>query len=82
MIADYYIDCPARLAFAQSQSQAPKRTDNYDKGEFINPMSEIRVRFAPSPTGYLHVGGARAALFNWLFARSHGRQIYPPHRRH
>src|SRR5690348_14051613 len=28
-----------------------------------------RVRFAPSPTGYLHVGGARTALFNWLFAR-------------
>jgi glutamyl-tRNA synthetase len=33
---------------------------------------EIRVRFAPSPTGYLHVGGARTALFNWLFARHHG----------
>ncbi|HEY8468562.1 MAG TPA: glutamate--tRNA ligase [Longimicrobiales bacterium] len=32
----------------------------------------IRVRFAPSPTGYLHVGGARTALFNWLFARHHG----------
>jgi glutamyl-tRNA synthetase len=31
-----------------------------------------RVRFAPSPTGYLHVGGARTALFNWLFARKHG----------
>ena len=35
-------------------------------------QSEIRVRFAPSPTGYLHVGGARTALFNWLFARKHG----------
>jgi glutamyl-tRNA synthetase len=34
--------------------------------------SAIRVRFAPSPTGYLHVGGARTALFNWLFARSQG----------
>jgi len=32
----------------------------------------IRVRFAPSPTGYLHVGGARTALFNWLYARRHG----------
>src|SRR5438552_10691317 len=31
-----------------------------------------RVRFAPSPTGYLHVGGARTALFNWLFARRSG----------
>jgi glutamyl-tRNA synthetase len=34
--------------------------------------SAPRVRFAPSPTGYLHVGGARTALFNWLFARHHG----------
>jgi glutamyl-tRNA synthetase len=33
---------------------------------------KIRVRFAPSPTGYLHVGGARTALFNWLLARRHG----------
>ncbi len=32
-------------------------------------MSQVRVRFAPSPTGYLHVGGVRTALFNWLFAR-------------
>ncbi len=32
----------------------------------------IRTRFAPSPTGYLHVGGARTALFSWLFARRHG----------
>jgi glutamyl-tRNA synthetase len=33
--------------------------------------SAVRVRFAPSPTGYLHIGGARTALFNWLFARHH-----------
>jgi glutamyl-tRNA synthetase len=33
------------------------------------PGEKVRVRFAPSPTGYLHVGGARTALFNWLFAR-------------
>jgi len=32
---------------------------------------DVRVRFAPSPTGYLHIGGARTALFNWLFARKH-----------
>ena len=32
----------------------------------------VRVRFAPSPTGYLHIGGGRTALFNWLFARSKG----------
>ena len=35
----------------------------------------IRVRFAPSPTGYLHVGGARTALFNWLYARHEGGQF-------
>jgi glutamyl-tRNA synthetase len=33
------------------------------------PAGAVRVRFAPSPTGYLHVGGGRTALFNWLFAR-------------
>jgi glutamyl-tRNA synthetase len=33
---------------------------------------QVRVRFAPSPTGYLHVGGARTALFNWLYARNTG----------
>jgi glutamyl-tRNA synthetase len=32
-------------------------------------MKQVRVRFAPSPTGYLHIGGVRTALFNWLFAR-------------
>ena len=32
----------------------------------------VRTRFAPSPTGYLHVGGARTALFSWLYARHHG----------
>jgi glutamyl-tRNA synthetase len=36
------------------------------------PSEKPRVRFAPSPTGYLHVGGARTALFNWLFARHQG----------
>jgi glutamyl-tRNA synthetase len=38
----------------------------------IQKTTGLRVRFAPSPTGYLHVGGARTALFNWLFARRQG----------
>jgi len=36
----------------------------------------VTVRFAPSPTGFLHIGGARTALFNWLFARHHGGQFH------
>ncbi len=35
----------------------------------------LRVRFAPSPTGYLHIGGARTFIFNWLFARRFGGQM-------
>ena len=38
-------------------------------------MSAIRTRFAPSPTGYLHIGGVRTALFNYLFAKKHGGQF-------
>jgi len=38
-------------------------------------MPNIRTRFAPSPTGYLHIGGVRTALFCWLFARKHGGQF-------
>jgi glutamyl-tRNA synthetase len=43
--------------------------------ESENPSGGIRVRFAPSPTGYLHVGGGRTALFNWLFARGRGGKM-------
>src|SRR5437667_8795673 len=35
----------------------------------------VRTRFAPSPTGYLHIGGVRTALFNWLYARQHHGQF-------
>ncbi len=38
-------------------------------------MAQVRTRFAPSPTGYLHIGGARTALFNYLFARHYGGKL-------
>ena len=38
-------------------------------------MSKVRTRFAPSPTGFLHIGGARTALFNWLFAKANGGEF-------
>lgn len=41
-------------------------------GLMFHPMSTVRVRFAPSPTGMLHIGSARSALFNWLYARHTG----------
>src|SRR5512135_2490975 len=44
-------------------------------GATEGPASAVRVRFAPSPTGWLHVGGARTAYFNWLYARAHGGRL-------
>ncbi|MEW4466704.1 glutamate--tRNA ligase [Parasphingorhabdus sp. JC815] len=38
----------------------------------LNETEQVVTRFAPSPTGFLHIGGARTAMFNWLFARHHG----------
>ena len=40
--------------------------------EAPSQVTNVVTRFAPSPTGFLHIGGARTALFNWLFARRHG----------
>jgi glutamyl-tRNA synthetase len=48
---------------------------NVLRGFAMHPNEPVRVRFAPSPTGYLHVGGARTALFNWLFARHQGGKL-------
>src|SRR3989344_7205948 len=39
-------------------------------------VQEVRVRLAPSPTGYLHIGTAQSALYNWLFARKHGGKFF------
>jgi glutamyl-tRNA synthetase len=54
-------------------SSAPDQTDRQDRSE--GPDPSLRVRFAPSPTGALHIGGARTALFNWLLARHAGGKL-------
>src|SRR5919108_2774235 len=41
----------------------------------VSSDPSVRVRFAPSPTGALHIGGARTALYNWLYARGRGGQL-------
>ncbi len=43
---------------------------------------KVRVRFAPSPTGALHIGGVRTALYNYLFARQHDGDLIFPYRRY
>jgi glutamyl-tRNA synthetase len=48
----------------------PTDSENPKRSVRDLPRKDVRVRFAPSPTGYLHVGGARTALFNWLFAKN------------
>lgn len=44
-------------------------------------MEKVRVRFAPSPTGYLHIGGLRTALYNYLYAKN-GRRFFTKNRRY
>lgn len=71
--------------FGVMHAQEPLFSSSFDSCLSTSPTSDnlrdivnrprtimIRTRFAPSPTGYLHVGGARTALFSWLFARKHG----------
>ena len=58
-----------RLTKGQSQSYKATKT----RGNKI--MEKIRTRFAPSPTGFLHIGGARTALFNWLYTRHNGGEF-------
>ena len=64
---------PSQPASNISQSTAP-----FSPGPLSlapGPFLMVRTRFAPSPTGYLHIGGVRTALFCWLFARRHGGQF-------
>src|SRR4029434_949078 len=49
--------------------------ENATPDESPDPAVKTRTRFAPSPTGFLHIGGARTALFSWAYARRHGGQF-------
>src|SRR6185369_11403256 len=62
-------ECVKRLGTPRTSTDA-KPAENKTSND-PSLTETVRVRFAPSPTGYLHLGGARTALFNWLFARKH-----------
>lgn len=54
------------------QGQDPKLQDNLEKLDKVETSNPVVVRFGPSPTGMLHIGGIRTALYNYLFAKKHG----------
>ncbi len=51
--------------------------DFFEQMEARIPHGEVRTRFAPSPTGYMHVGNLRTALYTWLIARRHHGKFIP-----
>ena len=54
----------------------------FEEMEAKIPKGKVRTRFAPSPTGYMHVGNLRTALYTWLIARHRRGHLYPAHRGH
>ena len=61
------LEARAPAARGRRRPRPPRRT--------LDPMADVVTRFAPSPTGFLHIGGARTALFNWLYARAQGGRM-------
>ena len=64
---------PSRIGIVRLRLPFPKIAD--PKRLYPDTTMTVRTRFAPSPTGYLHIGGVRTALFNWLLARQAGGQF-------
>jgi len=62
---------PAKVKAIERSADLLRLTQSRQAGS-SPAMPEVRVRFAPSPTGYLHIGGVRTALYSWLWARQHG----------
>src|SRR6478672_11005714 len=70
-----FATCCAELGLADRfRLEVGRRTPHTGSGKY-NSATMLRVRFAPSPTGYLHIGGARTALFNWLHAKHMGGKL-------
>src|SRR5215831_4996282 len=67
-----HANCPERPAKGTKSGQIKVFRSVH---RFSKMASDIVTRFAPSPTGFLHIGGARTALFNWLYARHHGGRM-------
>ena len=72
----------AQVRLAAALGHAERRCACASRSIACRTLGAMRVRFAPSPTGALHIGGARTALYNWLLARGAGRHARPAHRGH
>src|SRR5215213_9805359 len=66
---------PTKEIFGAAEPPQTPPWSGYKEHIMIEITPPVRVRFAPSPTGFLHIGGVRTALFNWLFARHYGGQF-------
>ena len=82
-VPDAVLRMPPQVPALLEEFRAELRTTTpVDRAVLTRRALTIRVRFSPAPTGSLHIGSARTALFNWLFARHHGGDVRAAHRGH
>src|SRR3712207_8039660 len=77
-MASHSRSTPRSTAFARPPAGDTWAPTSMGAGRVACGPMPMRVRFAPSPTGALHIGGARTALYNWLFARGAGGELVLP----